>query len=49
MIIKSIKTEQDYILALERLDSLIKADPSIKGGYELDVFIYQSDKFHPTH
>lgn len=49
MNIKPIKTEQDYTLALERVNSLFEAKPDTVEGDELDILVTLIEKYEQVH
>ncbi|MFD2943114.1 helix-turn-helix domain-containing protein [Flavobacterium notoginsengisoli] len=49
MNIKPIKTEQDYSLALERVNSLFDAKPDTSEGDELDILVTLIEKYEEIH
>ncbi|MDR6761089.1 HTH-type transcriptional regulator/antitoxin HigA [Flavobacterium sp. 2755] len=49
MNIKPIKTEQDYTLALERVNSLFEAKPDTVEGDELDILVTLIEKYEQIH
>ncbi len=49
MNIKPIKTEQDYTLALERVNSLFEAKPDTAEGDELDILVTLIEKYEQVH
>lgn len=49
MEIKPIKTEQDYDLALERVNTLFDAKPNTNEGDELDILVTLIEKYEQLH
>lgn len=49
MEIKPIKTEQDYDLALERVNQIFDAKPDTKEGDELDILVTLIEKYEAIH
>ncbi|WP_166922905.1 helix-turn-helix domain-containing protein [Flavobacterium poyangense] len=49
MEIKPIKTEQDYDLALERVNTLFDAKPNTNEGDELDILVTLIEKYDQLH
>ena len=49
MNIKPIKTEQDYTLVLERVNSLFEAKPDTVEGDELDILVTLIEKYEQIH
>lgn len=49
MNIKPIKTEKDYSLALEKVNSLFDAKPDTIEGDELDILVTLIEKYEETH
>lgn len=49
MEIKPIKTEQDYDLALERVNTLFDAKPNTNEADELDILVTLIEKYEQIH
>ena len=49
MHIKPIKTEQDYDLALERLEIIFDAEPNTEEGDELEILSILIEKYEEEH
>ncbi|WET04729.1 DNA-binding protein [Flavobacterium sp. YJ01] len=49
MNIKPIKTEEDYSLALEKVNSLFDAKPDTIEGDELDILVTLIEKYEQIH
>jgi len=49
MNIKPIKTEQDYDLALERLEMIFDAEPNTEEGDELEILSILIEKYEEEH
>ncbi|MDX6190820.1 type II toxin-antitoxin system HigA family antitoxin [Flavobacterium sp. FlaQc-52] len=49
MEIKPIKTEKDYDLALERVNTLFNAKPNTSEGDELDILVTLIEKYEQIH
>ncbi|MDQ6528132.1 DNA-binding protein [Flavobacterium sp. LHD-85] len=49
MNIKPIKTEHDYSLALERVNSIFDAKPDTAEGDELDILVTLIEKYEQIH
>lgn len=49
MEIKPIKTEQDYDLALERVNTIFDAKPNTNEADELDILVTLIEKYEQTH
>jgi len=49
MEIKPIKTEKDYDLALERVNTLFDAEPNTVEADELDILVTLIEKYEQTH
>lgn len=49
MEIRPIKTEEDYELALERVNTLFDAKPNTNEGDELDILVTLIEKYEQIH